>query len=120
MIVLNKKRIKIIVTCIFISIFAFSFKIGTVNEKEKNTEKTITTTSTPVSGKTVVLDAGHGIPEKRSYLLTQRTKGAWLKFFDLLDYLYALSLFARENSERIFCGMCLCCIGKIDFYYTTQ
>lgn len=66
MIVMNKKRIKIIVTCIFISVLAFSFKIGTVNQNKQNTEKIIPTTSTPVSGKTVVLDAGHGIPDERS------------------------------------------------------
>ncbi len=70
MVVINKKRIKIIVTCVFISVLAFSFKIGTVDKSSRNKENIIATTSTPVSGKTVVLDAGHGIPEKGSYLLT--------------------------------------------------
>ena len=43
-----------------------------------------------------------------------------IKFFDLFDYLHAPSLFVRENSARIFCGMCFCCIGKIDFSYTIK
>ena len=37
------------------------------NQKEstnKIQKQTVQTTSTPVSGKTVVLDAGHGIPDE--------------------------------------------------------
>lgn len=68
MIILNKKRIGIILSCLFISLFAFSFQIAN-KENEKNTtnivNNTIATTSTPVSGKTVVLDAGHGVPDER-------------------------------------------------------
>ncbi len=64
MILINKKRIKIIVSCILLSLLAFSFKIGKVNENINNIENIIETTSTPVSGKTVVLDAGHGIPDE--------------------------------------------------------
>lgn len=64
MIVIRKKRIQFILTCILIVVFAFSFKIGS---SERNT---LETTATPVSGKTIIIDAGHGIPEKRSCLLT--------------------------------------------------
>ncbi len=49
-----------------------------------------------------------------------RTKATLLKYFDLLTYLHVASLFVRENSARIFCGMCFCCIGKIDFSYTMK
>ena len=41
--------------------------------KEKNENiNTIETTSTPVSGKIVVLDAGHGIPDEGEYLLHKK------------------------------------------------
>ncbi|MCI8760030.1 MAG: hypothetical protein HFJ34_02750 [Clostridia bacterium] len=64
MIVINKKRIQIILSCVLIAVFAFSFQIAN-NQKEgvikANTERqqenTVTTTATPVSGKTIVIDA---------------------------------------------------------------
>ncbi len=60
MIVINKKRIQIVTSCILIGVLAFSFKIAnTQKQTEQNIEKsnTMETTSTPVSGKTVVVDA---------------------------------------------------------------
>ena len=58
MMIIDKKRIKIILGCILIVIFTFTFQVA--NQKEstnKIQEQTAQTTSTPVSGKTVVLDA---------------------------------------------------------------
>lgn len=70
MIVINKKRIQIIASCLLIALFAFSFQIANENKQEdKNIKKTVETTSTPVSGKTVVLDAGHGVPDEGVCLL---------------------------------------------------
>lgn len=68
MIIINKKRIKIILSCILISVFTFAVQAtnGTMKSKEKDILKTTETTATPASGKTIVLDAGH--PE---YLLTR-------------------------------------------------
>lgn len=71
MMVIDKKRIKIILGCILIAIFTFTFQVA--NQKEnanKIQEQTAQTTSTPVSGKTVVLDAGHGVPDEGDCLLT--------------------------------------------------
>ena len=61
MIILNKKRITLILSGIFLSIFVFILTTG------KNTEQTnyISTVSLPASGKTVVIDAGHGVPDER-------------------------------------------------------
>lgn len=56
MIVLNKKRIAIVVMSVFVSIFAFIF----VTDKQEM----IPTVSLPVSGKTIVIDAGHGKPDE--------------------------------------------------------
>lgn len=57
MLILSKKRICLILLFIGISIFTFLF--GKMPEQEK----TIQTVSLPVSGKTIVIDAGHGKPD---------------------------------------------------------
>ena len=64
MLVLNRKRISIVILCILVSVF--SFMIVATDKKED----TVPTTATPVSGRTIVIDAGHGVPEKGSCLLT--------------------------------------------------
>lgn len=79
MIVVSKKRIQIILSCILMGVFAFSFQIANNNEvTEKNSNfnqsNIIQTTSTPVSGKTVVLDAGHGKPDEGAFLLHKESK----------------------------------------------
>lgn len=58
MLVLNKKRISIIMLCVLVSIFSF---IIASNNKQ---EHIIPTTATPVSGKTIIVDAGHGVPDE--------------------------------------------------------
>ena len=65
MIIMNRTQIKIILGGILIALFTFSFQIAKNNEKNENL-KVVETTSTPVSGKTVILDAGHGVPDERS------------------------------------------------------
>lgn len=59
MIVINKKRISIIVICLVLGIFAYSYEGTKINLDQEIQE----TTSTPVSGKVIVLDAGHGVPD---------------------------------------------------------
>ena len=53
MFILHLKRLKIILGFVLISLFAFSCTYV------KNENKTVEVTATPVSGKTVILDAGH-------------------------------------------------------------
>ena len=53
MIILNKKRIILVVTSVFLSIFVFML---TTKENEENYSVT-PTVSLPVSGKTIVIDA---------------------------------------------------------------
>lgn len=69
MVVFNKKRIEIIISCVIIALFVFSVQISnnknTKDEKNINESKSILeTTATPASGKTIVLDAGHGVPDE--------------------------------------------------------
>ena len=53
MIILPKKRILLIVTCVVVSIFTYLLGANRNNE-------IIQTVSLPVTGKVVILDAGHG------------------------------------------------------------
>lgn len=69
MVVFSKKRIEIIVSCLIIGLFVFSLQISNQkNSKDENNsieqKSSIETTATPVSGKTVVIDAGHGVPDE--------------------------------------------------------
>ena len=66
MLILSKKRILIMTCLVFVSLYAFSFKIANnvIDIQEK--EKTVQTVSTPVSNKVVIVDAGHGAPDYRS------------------------------------------------------
>ena len=59
MIVLDRKKILMIV----IGIFCFSAILFT---NIKQVEESVLTSSTPVTEKVVVLDAGHGKPDERS------------------------------------------------------
>ena len=68
MLIINSKRIKIILAFLLISLFTFS--CNTIKyEKNNVNNKTVETTATPVSGKTVVLDAGHATPDEGVSLL---------------------------------------------------
>ena len=58
MLVLSRKRLSLIVGCLFISIFTFMLATN------KNEVNTVPTVSLPVSGKTIVVDAGHGVPDE--------------------------------------------------------
>ena len=65
MFVINRKRIQIMLSAILVSVLVFGVQIS-LKEKE---ELTVKTTSTPTSNKTIVIDAGHGTPEKGVSLL---------------------------------------------------
>lgn len=76
MIIINKKRIQIILSCVIVSLLVFFFQVANDKdrlEKNKDLEQqqqiTVQTTATPVSGKTIVLDAGHGTPDEGVNLL---------------------------------------------------
>ena len=60
MIVLNKKRLLLVCSCVFLSLFVFLL----TTSSDENQNSYISTVNLPVSGKTVVVDAGHGIPDE--------------------------------------------------------
>ncbi len=52
MIILSKKRITLILTCVLVGVFAFMFQTS-----KTQTTETVPTVTLPVSGKTIVVDA---------------------------------------------------------------
>ena len=56
MLIINKKRIYFILVTIMVSIMKFSLF--------KDTKETVQVVSLPISDKTIVLDAGHGLPDQ--------------------------------------------------------
>ena len=67
MFILGKKRLITIMCMIFVSLYAFSFKIA--NEDIMLNKKTVETVSTPVTNKIIIVDAGHGTPDEGVSLL---------------------------------------------------
>lgn len=65
MVIINKRRIQVILSAILVSIITFSIQIS-LKEKQG---LTVETTSTPTSDKTIVIDAGHGTPDEGVSLL---------------------------------------------------
>lgn len=57
MIVLNKKRILIIMSVVLFATCAFTIQTAKI-------QKTVQTVSLPVSNKVIVIDAGHGKPDE--------------------------------------------------------
>lgn len=61
MYIVNRKRISLILICLLLGIFVYSYEATKVDIEQKIQE----VTSTPVSGKVIVIDAGHGVPDER-------------------------------------------------------
>ena len=108
MMIIDKKRIKIILGCILIAIFTFTFQVA--NQKEnanKIQEQTAQTTSTPVSGKTVVLDAGHGVPDEGAQSSNGTTEAETnlkitLKIQNLLEQSGCTVILTRSDENAIY------------------
>ena len=66
MLVLNGKKIRYVI----LGMFAMFMLVAIALSSKDESANYIETVSLPVSGKVVVVDAGHGIPDERSCLLT--------------------------------------------------
>lgn len=58
MIILNRKRILVIMLMLIIATCAFTLQTA-------QTKEIVPTVSLPVSNKVIVIDAGHGVPDER-------------------------------------------------------
>lgn len=110
MVVINKKRIQIIVSCILVSLLVFSIQVGSTKNNTTNTKETnnlIETTATPVSGKTIILDAGHGVPDEGAQSSTGTTEAETnlkiaLKIQNLLEQSGCTVLLTRSDENAIY------------------
>lgn len=65
MYIIKRKRVSLILIALMLGIFVYSYE----NQKISVDEQIQSTTATPVSGKVIVVDAGHGVPDERVSLL---------------------------------------------------
>ena len=85
---------------IFILLFAFSFKIARSND-------TIETVSLPVSGKVIVIDAGHGVPDEGAQSSNGTTEAETnlkiaLKVQSLLEQSGSTVILTRSDENGIY------------------
>lgn len=110
MVVINKKRIQIILSCVLVSLLVFSIQVGNTKNNTINTNEInnlMETTSTPVSGKTVILDAGHGVPDEGAQSSTGTTEAETnlkiaLKIQNLLEQSGCKVLLTRSDENAIY------------------
>lgn len=103
MIILNKKRITLILSGIFLSVFVFILTTG--NAEEQN--KYISTVSLPASGKTIVIDAGHGVPDEGAQSSNGTTEAETnlkiaLKLQNLLEQSGCTVILTRSDENAIY------------------
>lgn len=102
MIILSKKRITLILTCVLVGIFAFMLQ--TI---ETETIDTVPTVTLPVSGKTIVVDAGHGVPDEGAESSQGTTEAETnlaiaLKLQNLLETSGCTVLLTRSDENAIY------------------
>ena len=105
MLILNKKRIMAMFGIIFISLFAFSFKIA--NNNLLMQEKTVETVALPVTNRVIVVDAGHGTPDEGAESNNGTTEAQInlkiaLKLQTLLEQSGATVILTRSDDNAIY------------------
>ena len=103
MIILNRKRITLILSGIFLSIFVFILTTGKNGEQNKY----ISTVSLPASGKIIVIDAGHGVPDEGAQSSNGTTEAETnlkiaLKLQNLLEQSGCTVILTRSDENAIY------------------
>ena len=98
MIILHKKRLIFIITCMCVAMFACMLTIK---------ENTIETVSLPVSNKVIILDAGHGTPDEGAESSNGTTEAEinlkiTLKVQKLLEQSGATVILTRSDENAIY------------------
>lgn len=99
MIVLNKKTIRIAVLSIFVLVFSFAL----ISDQKES----VPTVSLPVSGKTIVIDAGHGKPDEGAESSRGTTEAETnlkiaLKLQNLLEQSGSSVILTRSDENSIY------------------
>ena len=103
MIVLNGKRIVLVLSSVFLSILVFMFSF----DSSKENSSYISTVSLPVSGKTIVVDAGHGVPDEGAESSNGTTEAETnlkiaLKLQNLLEQSGCTVILTRSDENAIY------------------
>lgn len=105
MLILKRKRIIVMMCMVFVSLYAFSFKIA--NEDLTLNKKSIETVSTPVTNKVIIVDAGHGTPDEGAESLNGITEAEInlkiaLKLQNLLEQSGCTVILTRSDENEIY------------------
>lgn len=100
MIILNKKRIMIIVSVIMIATCAFTIQTAQIKD-------TVQTVALPVSNKVIVIDAGHGVPDEGAQSSRGTTEAETnlkiaLKLQTLLEQSGSTVILTRSDENAIY------------------
>lgn len=103
MIVLSRKRILLITGSVFVALFVFTC----ATMKEGMNKDYVSTVSLPVSGKVVVVDAGHGIPDEGAQSSRGTTEAATnlaiaFKLQNLLESSGCTVILTRSDENAIY------------------
>ena len=101
----NKSQFITIFLMVFVSLFAFSFKIA--NNNMLNKEITTETVALPVTNRVIVIDAGHGTPDEGAESNNGVTEAEInlriaLKLQNLLEQSGAKVILTRSNETAIY------------------
>ena len=102
---LYKKKLITMMCMIFISLYAFSFKIA--NHNFINVEKTAQTVALPATNKVIVVDAGHGSPDEGAESSSGTTEAQInlkiaLKLQNLLEQSGSTVILTRSDENEIY------------------
>ena len=105
MFILGKKRLITMMCMVFVSLYAFSFKIA--NEDLSLNKKSVETVSTPVTNKIIIVDAGHGSPDEGAESLNGITEAEInlkiaLKLQNLLEQSGCTVILTRSDENEIY------------------
>ena len=99
MIVLNKKKIRLTILIVFVLVFGVAIL--------KDNKESVPTVSLPVSGKTIVIDAGHGKPDEGAQSSRGTTEAETnlkiaLKLQNLLEQSGSTVVLTRSDENAIY------------------
>lgn len=103
MMLVSRKRISIMLCCILMGIFAFFYSYQVTEEETESLQ----VVATPVSGKVVILDAGHGVPDEGAQSSNGTTEAETnlkitLKVQNLLEQTGCTVILTRSDENAIY------------------
>lgn len=103
MYVINKKRLSFIIIGVLLAIFAYAYEGTKINLDQEIQQ----TSSTPTSGKVIVIDAGHGVPDEGAQSSRGTTEAETnlkiaLKLQNLLEQSGCTVVLTRSDENAIY------------------